>query len=251
MNDVSTHRYILSAGRVGTVYLEKLINEKLPTAHAMHEPADTRYLMMLANLRNEVGIGNALLSRLFERGRSERERMFGPCYVEINPFLCAFTDILPAVADSLRVVHVVRDPADWARSIHAFKASTRYRQIIDFVPFSKPFPSPRPARWQNLSGYEKALWRWNWCNDKIASIADRCATFTVIRYEDLFSSDIDICRQQLETVVTTLDLPGSIVVSDAEIHRRENAFNSLSVVADRDAARRICREPARAYGYDY
>jgi hypothetical protein len=207
--------------------------------------------MMLANFRNDFGLGNNLLTELFERGRVRREEEFGPCYVEINPFLCSYADLLPKPGKELRFVHVVRDPADWARSITSFKASTRFKGVIDYLPFTKPYPSPRPTGWRQMSGYEKALWRWNWCNANIDALHNRCASFSVVRYEDLFSMDETVRNRQFDAIGTTLDLPGKISATDDEIMSRENAFASTNLFVDSDAASRICGEMARKYGYDY
>ena len=85
MRQLPKLRYILSAGRTGTVFLERLLNKKLVGVNAAHEPAQTRYLMMLANLRNDWGVGKSILERLFERGQLRRNREKGPNYIESFP----------------------------------------------------------------------------------------------------------------------------------------------------------------------
>lgn len=244
-------RYVLSAGRTGTVFLERLMNRKIEGVVARHEPSETRYQMMLANLRNDWGIGHRLLACLFERSRSRRNAAAGPCYVEINPFLCPMTDLVPRQGHALRIVHVVRDPAEWAGSITSFKASSRFRRVIDYIPFAKPYPAPRPEGWRAMDEYERALWRWNWCNARIAMLRDACDAYLLVRYEDLFSPDEATRLETLRIIGETLALPGPLVASAAEMDLRANAFNDSSRRFDRKAAQRICGQLARTYGYDY
>lgn len=244
-------RYVLSAGRTGTVFLEHFLNRHFPGVTAEHEPRVTRTQMMLANLRNDTGFGGTLLARWFTAARARREAAAPGNYVELNPFLCAMTDLLPAPGRSLRVVHMVRDPADWSLSMTSFKASKAFRPFIDLVPFAKPYPSPRPADWTALDAYEKGLWRWNWCNSRIAALRPLCAAYVVVRYEDLFSGDEDRARDELRRIRTALALadPGPLDLSD--MRRKVNPRPETGLSADREAAARICGALARDHGYAY
>ncbi|WP_193366835.1 hypothetical protein [Pelagibius marinus] len=245
-------RYVLSAGRTGTVFLERLMNRQFAgTVTAAHEPAETRYQMMLGNLRNDWGLGGGLLKWLFERARTARVDEAGGVYVEINPFLCAITDLLPQQGRPLRVVHVVRDPASWARSIATFKASDRYRAVIDWLPFARPYPSPRPAGWRACSDYERALWRWNWCNQRIHNLRAQTTSFALVRYEDLFSQDEAVRAVAFQAISDCLDLPGLLEAGPADLNNKENPYAWVGQPGDRQAAGRICGVLARQCGYDY
>ena len=244
-------RYVLSAGRTGTVFLERLINEQLAGVTAAHEPPATRYQMMLANLRNDLGAGGSLLKRIFDRSRESRLKKMPGIYVEINPFLCPMTDLVPKPGHGLRVVHMVRDPASWAISIATFRASTRFRGIIDHVPFAKPYPSPRPEGWPNLSEFERALWRWRWCNERISSLEPVAEAYALVRYEDLFSADGPVQEAALSTIVETLDLPGKLVATADTMSMRANPSEGPGPDADTQATHRICGDLARTYGYAF
>ena len=244
-------RYILSAGRTGTVFLSHLINECLDGVHAAHEPGYSRYQMMLANLRNDWGIGGGLLSRVFESSRAPRERAAAGIYVEINPFLCPMTDLLPKAGTELRIVHLVRDPASWATSIATFKASTRFRHLIDAIPFAKPFPSPRPPGWSKFSDYERALWRWNWCNSRISALQPMAEAYGIIRFEDLVSTNHAIREAALDKIAGTLALPGKLRLPADERMLPTNPSSAVETAPDYAAAKRISGQMARRYGYDY
>jgi hypothetical protein len=251
VTEAQAFRYVLSAGRTGTVFLAGLLNRQ-PGVIASHEPDSSRYQMMLANLRNDWGIGGDILKMAFERARKQRlEAAAGRTYVEINPFLCPMTDLLPMPGRELRIVHMVRDPATWAVSIVSHKASSRYRGIIDYVPFGKPYPVPRPAGWRRLGTYTRALWRWNWCNQRISELQHASDGYCIVRYEDLFADDTEIRNTVLQKIGCTLLLPAALKESDAPMHERANASSGNAEGIDRTAAQRICGEMARRYGYDY
>lgn len=243
-------RYVLSAGRTGTVFLENFINERVAGALAEHEPAPTRTQMMLANLRNDWGIGGGLLKAQFDKHRRIREAAAGGIYVEINPFLCPMTDLLDDGVRPFRVVHMVREPGSWARSICTFKASERFRGVVDYVPFSKPYPAPRPAGWGRLSAFEKALWRWNWCNERILAIRDKAAGYAVVRYEDMFSDDLATRQTALTTVFETLDLALPAGIDWEAMKTRLNPAPPGEMEIDRAAVAAISGPLAAALGYE-
>ncbi|MTI05381.1 hypothetical protein E1180_07615 [Roseibium denhamense] len=249
--DERPFRYVLSAGRTGTVFLEGFLNRQISKVTAVHEPPETRWQMMLANLRNDWGVGDGLLRAIFQRLRQKRESAVGGDYVELNPFLCAMTDLLPLPGRDLRVVHMVRDPATWAHSISSFKASSTFRPIIDLVPFAKPYPTPRPRNWSKLSDYERALWRWNWCNNRILELRDQCTAFTIVRYEDLFNADANKTVSALNGICNTLALSPPDQFDLDSLAKRLNPKPDKGLVADPLAASRICGELAREFGYAY
>lgn len=246
-----TFRYVLSAGRTGTVFLSRLLNRKLDGVTAVHEPAETRYQMMLANLRNQYGLGRSMLKSIFEPARTLRMQSARGAYVEINPFLCPMTDLLPKPDHALRVVHIVRDPATWAASITTHKASMRFRPFIDYVPFARPNPSPRPPGWRQLGEYERALWRWTWCNDRIGQLRSECEAYAFVRYEDLFTNGYSSRSEALEKIGTTLALPGTLEADCDEFRIRENASAASTTNVNQQAAAEICGRLARSYGYEY
>lgn len=244
-----TSCYILSAGRTGTVFLERLIREIEPSISVEHEPNPSRYLMMLGNLRNDLGLFGGVTRRWSVAQQRARHRS-DQRYIEINPFLCAVTDTLPIEGRDLRVLHVVRHPADWARSITTFKASEKLRGVIDYVPFSKPYPSPRPADWSRCGDYEKALWRWQWCNSKIDEVASRTERHARIRYEDIFSDDAPVRSAALENLYSVFDLKRDLDLNHPIFRSRINPTPVQSDAGNPKAEREICGELAARYGYD-
>lgn len=146
---------------------------------------------------------------------------------------------------------MVRDPAAWAASIVTFKASARLRNLIDYIPLAKPYPTPRPAGWRAMNAYERALWRWNWCNGRIGELQALSDAYALVRYEDLFSPDERLRTNALHVIGTTLGLQEPLKAGAEIIKMRVNPSPAQTPPADMESARRICGKLASAYGYDY
>ena len=244
-------RYVLSAGRTGTVFLESLFAVYAKNAVAVHEPDPTRYQMMLGNLRNDWNILATTTQRWVHASRRKRLSDAGGSYIEINPFLCSVTDLLPDPARDLRIVHIVREPASWARSMTVFKASRKFRWIIDYIPFSKPFPSPRPDGWSDLPQFERNLWRWVWCNQRILALKPAARAFVTIRYEDLFSQDVDLRSKTVRKIFEVLDLPAPDQIDWTLFDTRINPAPASEESFDLSAVTRIAGPSAQVVGYDH
>lgn len=249
MAGVDPWRYILSAGRTGTVFLETFLKAHCPGVTAVHEPSPTRELMMLANFRNQTGIGKRLLARQFERGRRARAAANPGAYVEINPFLCAMTDLLPGGDRPLRIVHMVREPGSWTASMLGFKASTQFRNIVDLIPFANPYPSPRPSGWRQLSHAEKTLWRWHWCNSRIMALKSQTPHYCLVRYEDLFTTDTGRQESALRNILQTLGLDSAGPVDSAAFSERRNPAAAETEPPDPAIVKLICGDLAAQLGY--
>ena len=231
------------------MFLERLIRHHCPGVATAHEPGGSRYLMMMGNLRNDTGLLSGMTRRLVRRHQAAfHDRPGG--FVEINPFLCAVTDLLPDPGRPLRVVHMVRHPAEWSRSMTTFKASARYRHVIDFVPFAKPYPAPRPDGWHRLSAYEKGLYRWNWCNARIADLAGLAERYARVRAEDVFAADPARREGAVGTVFETLGLAQPERLDTALFAEKVNPRPAGAAPPDAAAAARISGALARSYGYE-
>lgn len=246
--------FILSPSRTGTVFLAHALREQFPGTVWVHEPWPARAEVMLGNLRNDLGLGGRFLGWVF---RSLRRRRFvrvasGGRYVEINPMLCPITDLLPTLDITLRVVHLVRDPRTWVRSILAFKASGYRRYLIDYIPFATPYPSPRPAGWNRLSPPERALWRWTHCNRRILNIKPACACYQLVRYEDLFAPAAAVRNRALADLLETLGFPEEPDLSWFETEQRKNpapASPYQHLQLEESTVTTICGDLLDEFGY--
>lgn len=245
--------FILSAGRTGTVFITRAIEAHLPGVVSVHEPRGSRTALVLANTRNLVGVGTPVVRRLFvERLQRRLDRLpAGTRYVEVNPMLVSLTDVLADAIRPLRLVHLTRDPTDWVRSIRKFKASTKFRHVIDYAPFANPYPSPRPPGWLSASRIERALWRWRYSNEQILAIQPRCTSYVRCRYEDLFAADRELQLETLRTIVAGLGIDDAVGGDWLDTSVRANpAPSGERVEVPAELVERICGPLARQLGYD-
>ncbi len=244
--------FVLSAGRTGTVFLTHTLPDHVPELHAVHEPPGSRSLLVLANVGAVMGRGSAWLSGRLHRGVTRRQAACPPHqrYVEINPMLCPVVDVLADVVSPLHVVHLVRHPVSWTRSIRAFRASGWRRHVIDAIPFANPAPVPRPPGWLGLDPVSQALWRWRACNEAIESVSPRAARYVRLRYEDLFLADRDTRIAHLEQLLDALNVPHP---DDLEALLAAPRANRAPKAAPVDipalTASRIAGELMERYGY--
>lgn len=247
-NSTKEIQYILSAGRTGTVFISKLFETYALGVIAEHEPASSRYLMMMGNVRNDFGLFKSV-TRRWSRTHQNAHFSKDKRYIEINPFLCPITDTLPRAGHRLKVLHLVRHPADWSRSITSFKASTKLRAVVDYIPFAKPYPAPRPDGWSKLGNYEKGLWRWRWCNSNILTLKDIADKYVLVRYEDLFSDDKAVQMEAIQKVFDVFDLPLPKDIPESVLRERVNPSPKEISSQNARAEVEICGELARKFNY--
>ena len=205
---------------------------------------------MLANLRNRTGLFHTTLASWFRRDRSKRECKAAGAYVEINPFLCAMSDLLPEPGRALNIAMIVREPAAWAQSMTVFKASRKYRHVIDFVPFAKPSPFPRPADWSAMPEFERNLARWVWVNERILDLQKAADRFSIVRFENLFGPGKEARKGALAALFDGLDLRIPTNVDWSMFERRANPGPSSNIQFDQTATIRIAGKLGKALGYD-
>jgi hypothetical protein len=131
--------------------------------------------------------------------RSSRERLFAglnePIYMESNPLLFGFLDVLDEVFDNPLILHVVRDSRTYIRSyIHfgIFRGlkwfATSYSPLWMLKPEHCRTPSGRA--WRRLSDGERIAWYWAAVNLHLNRggqvFGER---YLRMHFEDLFARD--------------------------------------------------------------
>ncbi|MCA9255761.1 MAG: sulfotransferase, partial [Phycisphaerales bacterium] len=142
--------------------------------------------------------GRASRETLIRKYVAARKRAFAditaPIYIESNPFLHGFLDVLPDLFSPLKIVHVVRDPRTYVRSCMNFgdfrglkKLASNYTSWM----LKPEMLSPRPARrWREMIEPERMAWRWNTLNREIGRGAQLLGDhYKRVRFEDVLSSD--------------------------------------------------------------
>ncbi len=246
--------FVLSAGRTGTVSLTEMLTQAFPGTLSLHEPFPARWELLLGNLSIRLGLGTGALRLLLTGVRRERLRRANgiDSYIELNPLLCPLCHLLPSLPGPLNVVHLVRDPLSWAQSVMAFRASSSFRWLIDYLPLAKSYPYPRPAGWSGLGELERTLWRWRISNEQIAALRPHCQNYAIIRFEDLFGADSERRAAARGELLRRLPVKGNGASAQLDFSHRANASPERPArpSVSEEQVRAICGPLMATFGYD-
>jgi hypothetical protein len=115
------------------------------------------------------------------------DRLDAEFYIESNPFLSGFVDVIGDVWDAPIVIHVVRDPRDHARSSLNHGTGRGLKGLANrLIPFCYPdvrriLPLDHAPSW-----IERAAGLWSIVNRLLCDAAPRYPHYHLLRYEDLF-----------------------------------------------------------------
>jgi hypothetical protein len=200
---------ILSTGRTGTKAIAHHLDGRGQGVVAHHEPAFSWVLGVASNMYRCERIERRQLAWLLARTRRKRvEAGATRLYVESNPFLCGFIDVLDEVLGEVCVVHIVRHPGTYVTSALDWGSLSGLKRVA-----SNSFPywvckpellDAQPVRsWGEMSDPERLAWRWantnRYLNRGEALFGDR---YLRIRYEELF----DPGQRGLDRIVDWLGL---------------------------------------------
>lgn len=117
MDGASQAIFIVSTGRTGTKFLARYFNANFESIQGSHEPPP-RIFRLLSNAHVAGALPSRVLGPLFHAARRVAYReAAGGIYLESNNFIYGFFDVLAALDPPPLIVHVVRDPRAYARSI--------------------------------------------------------------------------------------------------------------------------------------
>ncbi len=250
-------RFILSAGRTGTVFLSRTLADLYPQYEVVHEPPSSRRTFMLWNAE-AAGIAPAgSARRIFKRNRQRVLTGNGDrLRIEINPFLHPLAPELHEIVSPLYVVHLVRDAMDWIRSMANFGAAGWRRHLIDYTPLARTIHPAARKGWSRLDTFSRFAWRWRLANEQLLSLAKHSDYYGMIRYEDLFSSDESAACATLQRLVSGLQIEEIGTMADISWDRRVNP-GRCGKIGDRrdwppevsDRVMEICGPLMKEFGY--
>lgn len=250
---------ILSTGRTGTVALARYFGDTYELVHAVHEPRPSRHLRLASNRYLCHKIGRDQLARRLE---SARRKLFAkisePIYLESNPFLHGFLDVLPEVYSPLKVVHVVRDPRTYVRScmnFGDFRGLKKWASNWTYWMLKPDYLESSPQRrWRQMSEPERLAWRWNAINcelDRGAQILGE--NYRRVRFEDILATDGAGLAQLAEWLGLAPNERLLSKVKEAKINA--SADHGFPKWENLDAGTRAavlshCAQRMQAYGYE-
>lgn len=251
---------ILSSGRTGTTALARIFDQAYESVCGKHEPKPSR------RLRREgfaYLAGRRSLEQMVESLTRARTRLCAeidePIYVESNPYLLGYMEVLDSVFGQPQVIHVTRDPRTLIPSALNFGVQRGLKRFFStFVPHWMVKPEEMhssPERtWSQMSEVERFAWYWRIANEHLdratAIYGDR---YRRVRYEDLFNGQADNLRD-LADWMGLHERPGAL---EPMLSRRVNRSRAKIMPAwpdwspqDRESLERQCAKLMRIYGYE-
>jgi hypothetical protein len=221
---------ITSLGRTGTKFFAALFSDTIAKATSLHEPdvfnlfqyadADERIRQTIKQIQ-EVGFYNLFIRKVLGSGniielsdarirnqlkyeeavrRLSKQRANFICsrevlaYIESNIGYYGLIDVLNDVCEHHRVVYIVRDGRDWARS-HMNWGQLYNKSKIRAI-FAHTWPTALEiesdsyrSKWNSMSRFERICWAWSRLNGYALSTVQENPNARVFRFEDIFKSE--------------------------------------------------------------
>jgi hypothetical protein len=242
--------FIVSSGRTGTKAIAQHLSRCYPQVWAAHEPAPSWRLRM-GTTRALCGKASRaeLTQMLVKLRRAMVGRVQQGIYVESNPYLSGFIEVLGDVFAGASVVHVVRDPRTYVRSGVNFGAFRGMKKLAaEFWP--DWFPKPR-QNWSEMDAIERLAWFWSQVNSHLNRGEQLYGPgYLRIRFETLFSED------GLARLTDWIGLERSSALAEEAQKERVNASKVDELPAwekwslqDQAKVMKHCEPLMRTYGY--
>lgn len=194
--------FVLSTGRTGTVSIANNINSFCSEVYAVHEPKPSRWLQVLGN---RYLCGRASRDQLVFAYRKSRNKIFRNAektstYIEANPFLYGFIDVLDDLFKKPLILHIVRDPRSYIVSHTNHGALTGFKGLMATFNTSwmlRPdeFELQPERLWREMSNIEKLAWRWNAINQQLGKGEELFGErYRRVKFEDLLNKSGDGIR---------------------------------------------------------
>jgi hypothetical protein len=252
--------FVVSTGRTGTMALAQHLDRCYDDVCARHEP---RPSWRLRRASAKAISSRISLDRMRQLLADSRKKLLSgitrPIYIESNPYLCGFLDVLGEVFDKPRVLHVVRDPRTYVRSALNWGAMRSLKYLANtFIPFWIPkpehVPGSRQPRWRQMSQAERMAWFWSTVNRELNRGQEIYGDdYLRIRFEDLFAKDGTGLKKLTEWIGLPYkpELLASANSENVNASRKQQCPSWKDWPADRkEQVLRHCRELMMLYGYD-
>lgn len=250
---------VLSTGRTGTTALARYLSEGCTGVVALHEPKPSRGLRIASGRHLAGRLSAVAMTELLSRKRKKIVAGIDQrVYVESNPFLFGFLDVLGDVFPQPKIIHVTRDPRTMIRSALNFGSQRGLKWLVTAaVPFWLIKPDLLEAnperRWREMSAVERIAWYWKVVNAHLDRGAELYGDdYCRVRYEDVFTPD----GAGLKDLIAWMGLEERPCVLESLLAERVNRSRANVVpawddweAADRQALEHHCADLMQSYGY--
>ena len=182
--------FILSTGRTGTTFLANFLNSQ-SSVTAFHEPKPSRILRMwsFAYMNGKVS-KDWMASILYKKRKKIINSVDNHIYIESNPYLIGFVDVLNEVFNKPIIIHVLRDPRDFVRSSLNHGNDSGIKLFFNnYVPYWYPDIKSYLKINRKLTMDEKAIGFWSLANNKLIEANQNNPNYHQIKFEDLFNNN--------------------------------------------------------------
>jgi hypothetical protein len=181
--------FILSTGRAGTTFLAEYFNN-LDNVYALHEPKPSRILRMwsMAYFDKKASpdfLRTALYNKRIKLYSDAKDKI----YIESNPYLVGFPEVLDQVFENPIIIHIVRDPRDFVRSSMNHGNDTGIKLLFNkYVPYWYPNIEKDLGLSEELEMRFKAAGYWKIVNESLMSYGkNNPKNYHLLKFEDIFN----------------------------------------------------------------
>lgn len=244
---------VLSAGRTGTKFLAEYLDGNYSHVIARHEPKPSRSLRLASHARMAGALsGDRLVSLLRRKRRRYVDPLDAALYVECNPFLAGFADVIGEVWTDPTIIHMVRDPREHVRSSLNHGTASGWKGLGNrYIPYWYPAVE-KILKLEGLGAVGKTAGVWTLMNRQIRDARQRYSRYRLVHYEKVFDAN----HTGLREICALLGLTYREADAPVSPKRRVNA-GRLDVVghwrnwssADCRELERVCQPWMAEYGY--
>lgn len=242
--------YIVSTGRTGTKFFADYFN-KFSDVKAVHEPSPSRILRMWTNARLEKRATASRMLKIFiSKRRVLLNRVSEPIYIESNPFVVGFTDILPQAIDTPEIIHIVRDPRTYIKSALNHGNTHGVKKIMNsYLPYWYPNISKITHARHQLTEKDVVAHYWTIINQFLEEAKKSIPTqnYHLFKYEDIFKNENSI--KKISKIVGSKDKKNHKI--KAVNKSKDRVITDWSDWSKEDcrSINKICGKLMKYYGY--
>ena len=179
--------FILSSGRTGTNFFADHFNN-YDKVLALHEPKPYWQLRLWSHAYYEGKISKKTMRSVLYRLRQKSfAKLESPIYLEANPALTGFADVLHDVYANSSVIHIVRDPRDYIKSSLNQGTSKGLKGLMNrVVPYWYVKYKPEDGSHSDKDMLFRVANYWRVVNENLIKLANSKHPYELYRFEDLF-----------------------------------------------------------------
>lgn len=246
--------FILSTGRTGTKFLAEYFSTNFDNVLALHEPKPSYLLRIYSNAHLSGHVSQQAMITLLRLMRRKRlHELSSDLYIEANPFITGFLDVLPRVWPDPTIIHIVRDPRTYVRSAnnHGSYSGTKWL-VAQIIPYW--FLNIRKLLGIDAKLSPVGIFAGSWVlvNRWLYRTGSTLSNYHLIRFEDIFDDSFSglrrLCRiLGLKYPETAVRVPPTRKINPGRL-RRLGPWREWPD-AQCHELHRICSPLMQEYGY--